>query len=70
MYPFRGRIKMKNKVIEFLKDEEGQTSTEYILLVAIVALIVIKFGDKLKNKLTTLVDSVFQRADTSLQGFE
>lgn len=61
---------MKNKVIEFLKDEEGQTSTEYILLVAIVALIVIKFGDKLKNKLTTLVDSVFQRADTSLQGFE
>ena len=28
---------MKNKVLEFLKDESGQTSTEYILLVAVVA---------------------------------
>jgi pilus assembly protein Flp/PilA len=61
---------MKNKVIEFLKDEEGQTSTEYILLVAIVALIVIKFGDKLKEKLNAMVDKVFTRADASLEGFE
>ena len=61
---------MKNKVIEFLKDEEGQTSTEYILLVAIVALIVIKFGDKLKENLNTMVDKVFTRADASLDGFE
>jgi pilus assembly protein Flp/PilA len=61
---------MKNKVIEFLKDEEGQTSTEYILLVAIVALIVIKFGDKLKEKLNAMVDKVFTRADESLDGFD
>lgn len=61
---------MKNKVIEFLKDEEGQTSTEYILLVAIVALIVIKFGDKLKEKLNAMVDKVFSRADQSLDGFD
>lgn len=61
---------MKNKVIEFLKDEEGQTSTEYILLVAIVALIVIKFGDKLKTKLNDMVEKVFSRADQSLDGFE
>jgi pilus assembly protein Flp/PilA len=69
MYPFRGRTKMKNTVIAFLKDEDGQTSTEYILLVAIVALIVIKFGDKLKTKLTGLVDNVFDKADKSLGEF-
>ena len=32
-------------IFAFLKDEEGQTSTEYILLVAVVALIVFKFKD-------------------------
>jgi len=61
---------MKNKFIEFLKDEEGQTSTEYILLVAIVALVVIKFGDKLKSKLLTMVDGVFEKADGALADFD
>jgi pilus assembly protein Flp/PilA len=60
---------MKNTVIAFLKDEDGQTSTEYILLVAIVALIVIKFGDQLKKRLEGLVGKVFDRADTSLGEF-
>jgi len=61
---------MKNRFIEFLKDEEGQTSTEYILLVAIVALVVIKFGGKLKEKLLGMVDNVFSQADGALQGFD
>ena len=68
--PLRGVFKMKNKFIEFLKDEEGQTSTEYILLVAIVALVVIKFGDKLKSKLLTMVDGVFEKADGALADFD
>jgi Flp pilus assembly pilin Flp len=34
---------MKQKFIAYLKDESGQTSTEYILLVAVAAAIVIKF---------------------------
>lgn len=34
---------MKNKLVAYLKDETGQTSTEYILLVAVVAAIVFKF---------------------------
>jgi pilus assembly protein Flp/PilA len=68
--PLRGVFKMKNKFIEFLKDEEGQTSTEYILLVAIVALVVIKFGDKLKTKLLGMVDGVFSKADGALNEFD
>lgn len=42
---------MKQKVIAYFKDESGQTSTEYILLVAVAAAIVIKFKDKIEEKL-------------------
>lgn len=58
---------MKSKFIEFLKDESGQTSTEYILLVAVVAAIIFKFKETLGNKLEVLVQKVFDRTDTLLQ---
>jgi pilus assembly protein Flp/PilA len=55
---------MKNQIIAFLKDEDGQTSTEYILLVAVVALIVFKFKDKATTRLGAITDSVFDGADS------
>ena len=42
---------MKQQFIAYLKDETGQTSTEYILLVAVVAAIVIKFKTAITAKL-------------------
>jgi Flp pilus assembly pilin Flp len=42
---------MKQKFIAYLKDESGQTSTEYILLVAVAAAIVIKFKGAITNQL-------------------
>lgn len=42
---------MKSKFIAYLKDESGQTSTEYILLVAVVATIVFKFKGAITKKL-------------------
>lgn len=42
---------MRNKLIAYLKDETGQTSTEYILLVAVVATIVFKFKGAITAKL-------------------
>ncbi len=42
---------MKNKLVAYLKDESGQTSTEYILLVAVAAAIVIKFKDQIEKRL-------------------
>jgi len=38
-------------IIAYLKDETGQTSTEYILLVAVAAAIVIKFKGAITNQL-------------------
>lgn len=61
---------MKGKITEFLKDESGQTSTEYILLVAVVAFIIFKFKGVLEDKLVGpngLVNGVFTKADTLLE---
>lgn len=55
-----------SKFLEFLKDEEGQTSTEYILLVAVVALIVFKFKNTAQTKLNELTSGVFDTANSKI----
>lgn len=62
---------MKKHIVAFLKDESGQTSTEYILLVAVVAFIIFKFKGVLESKLVGengLVGKVFNNADGLLDG--
>ncbi|MFP5457382.1 MAG: Flp family type IVb pilin [Bacteriovoracia bacterium] len=64
---------MKGKITEFLKDESGQTSTEYILLVAVVAFVIFKFKDVINERLVGpdgLVNKVFSKADGILEGLE
>ncbi|MFZ8999721.1 MAG: Flp family type IVb pilin [Bacteriovoracaceae bacterium] len=55
---------MKKQFLSFLKEEDGQTSTEYILLVAVVALIVFKFKDVASAKLNSITQSVFGNAES------
>jgi pilus assembly protein Flp/PilA len=50
------------KLIAYMKDESGQTSTEYILLVAVVAMIVFKFKKEADSKLTDITSKVFGKA--------
>lgn len=47
----------------YFKDESGQTSTEYILLVAVVAMIVFRFKDVASTKLLGIAGKVFDNAD-------
>lgn len=56
------------KFMAYLKDESGQTSTEYILLVAVVAMIVFKFKNVAGDRLTSITKGVFDNADTMVQG--
>lgn len=60
------REKCMNFLLDFLKNEEGQTSTEYILLVAVVALIVFKFKTIALERLTRLTEKVFTDAESIL----
>ena len=54
---------MKNKFAEFLRDEDGQTSTEYILLVVVVVMMIMKFRTTLTEKLDALTGKAFGKAD-------
>ncbi len=58
---------MKNLILAYLKDEEGQTSTEYILLVAVVAMIIFKFKGIAETKLSSLTEKVFGKAELMLE---
>jgi len=51
------------KLMAYLKDESGQTSTEYILLVAVVAMIIFKFKSKMDAGLGSVTDTVFGKAN-------
>ena len=61
---------MKSLLLKFLKDEEGQTSTEYILLVAVVAMIIFKFRSVASERLGSLTEKVFNKADGFVDGIE
>ena len=56
-------------LVEYVKDEEGQTSTEYILLVAVVAMIVLKFKEKLNTKLNSVLDGAFGKVEGGISDF-
>ncbi len=47
------------------KNQEGQSTTEYILILAIVVMI----ASKMKSKLTTTVEGTLQTVDSQMQQF-
>jgi pilus assembly protein Flp/PilA len=64
---------MKDRIVAFLKDESGQTSTEYILLVAVVAVVIYRFKDVIQDRLVGengLVNRVFQKSDSILDDIQ
>ena len=56
---------MKKQIINYWSSEEGQTSTEYILLLAVVAMIALKFKDMLSPQLTKVLEGVFGKINAS-----
>ena len=61
---------MKKTLLAYLKDESGQTSTEYILLVAVVALIVFKFKSVATKELDAITGKVFGKASDFVDEME
>ena len=45
--------------IDYINDENGQTSTEYILLLAVIALLVMKFKNKAQTQIESLTENIF-----------
>jgi Flp pilus assembly pilin Flp len=57
----------KNRASGWLRDESGQSTTEYVLLVLILVMAVKTVGNTFKQQLTGLVGQVFQQAGTAAQ---
>lgn len=57
---------MKQRILAYMKDETGQTSTEYILLVAVAAGMVIKFKNQIELRLTSLISKVFDTTENNV----
>lgn len=60
---------MRDCFKRFYKDETGQSTTEYILILAIVVMIAMKFkkefGDRLSGIVTKLGSSIEQQTDVT-----
>ena len=50
------------KLRAYLQDESGQTSMEYILLLAVVAMVVFRFRGVFEEKIATLTEDIFDKA--------
>jgi Flp pilus assembly pilin Flp len=57
--------KIKTNLKNFLKDESGQSTTEYVLLLVFIVAAVSKVGGTLKNKLDSLVSTIFNKAESA-----
>ena len=54
---------------EFLQDESGQTTTEYILILAVVVTIFMQFRRRLLTIITKLFGKLDSATDSAVQDF-
>jgi len=51
---------------QFLKDEEGQTTVEYLLIIAVIVVVVAVLGEQLKKRLPGVVAKVFDGIEAKI----
>ena len=54
---------MKKLILKLWHDEKGQSTTEYILILAIVVMIAMKFRTTFQSKLTGILENVGSQLD-------
>lgn len=59
---------MKNHLIKFINDERGQSTTEYILILAVVVMIAMKFKSVFLEQLQGLLTSVSRNINEAATG--
>lgn len=58
--------RFKKVATTFLKDESGQSTTEYVLLLVFVVMAVKAVGSKLQGGLSQLIDTAMGRATSEI----
>ena len=62
--------KMKQNAVAFLKDESGQNTVEYALLLLFVVVAVKTAGGQLKDRLSKIMDSALGKASQAVDSAE
>lgn len=44
---------------QFLREEDGQTTVEYLLIIAVIVVVISVLGKQMQTKIKDLVDTVF-----------
>lgn len=61
---------MKNLFLRFLREEDGQTTVEYVLIIVLVAMIVVKISKKIDTNLNESLNSAFGKINSFIGGIE
>ena len=51
----------------FMKEEEGQTTVEYLLIIAVIVVVISVLGKGMKDNIKTVVDNVFQGVNAKIK---
>ena len=57
----------KQLILNFLKDEEGQSTTEYILMLAVAVMIAMKFKNTILPQVTNMTNQIGTNMGQALQ---
>ena len=52
---------------QFLREEEGQTTVEYLLIIAVIVVVITVLGKGLKDNIKVTVDNVFQGVNQKIK---
>ena len=52
---------------QFLKEESGQTTVEYLLIIAVIVVVISVLGKGLKDKLPATIDEVFKGVNAKIK---
>jgi Flp pilus assembly pilin Flp len=52
---------------QFLRDEKGQTTVEYLLIIAVIVVVISVLGREMKNRLPDTVAQVFKGVNQKIQ---
>ena len=52
---------------QFLREEEGQTTVEYLLIIAVIVVVISVLGKELKNRLPGTIEEVFKGVNAKIK---
>lgn len=52
---------------QFLKEEQGQTTVEYLLIIAVIVVIITVLGKGMKDRLAKTIQIVFDGVDSRIK---